>query len=244
MTPKQHATPDDDPFIDPLIDPDEIEGDDAQDLPEELRDAGVQPVRYTLSKDSNHRLDKFLQNRIKGFSRHQIQRLISLGSVSVSRKNTQGPATKLKRAAIIDMPSPPRPAVDLSPEPIPLEILHEEHGFIVVNKQAGLIVHPARSHLSGTLLNALWRTTSSNPKRRTPKPARAKRLRGRSARSARSTARAPASSTGSTKTPPASSSSPSRTTGTGSSPNGSRDRHEPEEVYLAVVHGCQNRRVA
>lgn len=154
MTPAQHATPDDDPFIDPAIDPDETEGDDALDLPEELRDAGVQPVRYTLSKDSNHRLDKFLQNRIKGFSRHQIQRLISLGGVSVNDKTPKA-STKLKKGDVIDVLIPPRPAVDLSPEPIPLEVLHEEHGFIVINKQAGLIVHPARSHLSGTLLNAL-----------------------------------------------------------------------------------------
>lgn len=154
MTPARYEPPDDDSIIDPLIDPDEIDGDDAQDLPEELRDAGVQPVRYTLSKDSNHRLDKFLQNRIKGFSRHQIQRLISLGGVSVNDKSPKA-STKLKKGDVIDVLIPPRPAVDLSPEPIPLEILHEEHGFIVVNKQAGLIVHPARSHLSGTLLNAL-----------------------------------------------------------------------------------------
>ncbi len=154
MTPAQHASPDDESFIDPLIDPDEADGDDALDLPEELRDAGVQPVRYTLSKDSNHRLDKFLQNRIKGFSRHQVQRLISLGGVSVNDKTPKA-STKLRKGDVIDVLIPPRPAVDLSPDPIPLEVLHEEHGFIVVNKQAGLIVHPARSHLSGTLLNAL-----------------------------------------------------------------------------------------
>ncbi|RMH11713.1 MAG: RluA family pseudouridine synthase [Gammaproteobacteria bacterium] len=123
-------------------------------LPDVLRDDAVENVRYKLSKDSNHRLDKFLQNRIKGFSRHQIQRLISIGGVTVNQKQPKA-STKLRRGDVVEVLIPPRPAVDLSPEPIPLEILHEEEGFVVVNKQAGLIVHPARSHLSGTLLNAL-----------------------------------------------------------------------------------------
>lgn len=128
--------------------------DDTCELPEELRDEGVQSARYTLSKDSNHRLDKYLQNRIKGFSRHQIQRLIALGGVTVNDKLPKA-STKLRKGDVVDVLIPPRPAVDLNPEPIPLEVIHEEESFIVVNKQAGLIVHPARSHLSGTLLNAL-----------------------------------------------------------------------------------------
>lgn len=136
------------------------------EIPEELQDIGVQPHRFTLSKDSNHRLDKYLQSRIKGFSRHQIQRLISLGGVTLNDK-TPKPSAKLRKGDVLDVLIPPRPAVDLSPEPIPLEILHEEEGFIVVNKPAGLIVHPARSHLNGTLLNALayhfQNSDSNNP---------------------------------------------------------------------------------
>lgn len=144
----------DDNPVDDATDPDLIDDGVSDDLPEELRDEAVQKARYTLSKDSNHRLDKYLQNRIKGFSRHQIQRLISLGGVTVNDKTPKA-STKLRKGDVVNVLIPPRPAVDLSPEPIPLEILHEEEGFIVVNKQAGLIVHPARSHLSGTLLNAL-----------------------------------------------------------------------------------------
>src|SRR5690606_7636168 len=62
---------------------------------------------------------------------------------------------KLGEGDVIDVSLPPRPAVDLSPEPIPLDILYEDDDFVVVNKQAGLVVHPARSRLNGTLLNAL-----------------------------------------------------------------------------------------
>ncbi len=153
MTPPP-INPDLGPGADPPADPDQSPADGLNDLPEILRDPGVEPQRYILSKNSNHRLDKYLQNRIKGFSRHQIQRLIGLGGVTVNDK-TPKPSTKLRKGDVVDILIPPRPAVDLSPEPIPLEILHEEDGFIVVNKQAGLIVHPARSHLNGTLLNAL-----------------------------------------------------------------------------------------
>ncbi len=147
-----HNEPDgpQEPNVDPAAPDDPL----SQDLPEELQDDAVERVSYTLSKDSQHRLDKFLQNRIKGFSRHQIQRLISLGGVSVNGKQPKA-STKLKQGDCVEVLIPPRPAVNLEPEPIPLEILHEEPGFVVVNKQAGLIVHPARSHLNGTLLNAL-----------------------------------------------------------------------------------------
>jgi 23S rRNA pseudouridine1911/1915/1917 synthase len=154
MTPVPQEHPEDDKPVDPAVDLDQNDEGDPDDLPEELRDVGVQKASYTLSKDSNHRLDKYLQNRIKGFSRHQIQRLIGLGGVTVNDK-TPKPSRKLRKGDVVDILIPPRPAVDLSPEPIPLEVLHEEDGFIVINKQAGLIVHPARSHLNGTLLNAL-----------------------------------------------------------------------------------------
>jgi len=127
---------------------------DPNELPDVLQDEGVQRHQYVLSKNSNHRLDKYLQSRIKGFSRHQIQRLIGLGGVTLNGK-TPKRSSKLRKGDVLDVLIPMRPAVDLAPEPIPLEVLHEERGFIVINKQAGLIVHPARSHLNGTLLNAL-----------------------------------------------------------------------------------------
>ncbi len=149
-TPKYPDDPSQNLTGDPSTDPAEPQS----DLPDILLEEGVHPQSFTLSKDSNHRLDKYLQSRIKGFSRHQIQRLISLGGVTVNGKKPKA-STRLRKSDVINVLIPPRPAVDLSPEPIPLEVLHEEDGFIVINKQAGLIVHPARSHLNGTLLNAL-----------------------------------------------------------------------------------------
>lgn len=129
--------------------------DDEDALPIEL--VGGQTRRFTLSKDSSQRLDKFLQNRVKGFSRHQIQKLIELGGIVLNEQvdKKPKPSSKLRQGDVIDIRLPPRPSMNLEPEPIPLDILHEEEGFLVINKQANLIVHPARGRQTGTLLNAL-----------------------------------------------------------------------------------------
>jgi 23S rRNA pseudouridine1911/1915/1917 synthase len=122
--------------------------------PEFAEDEGAEHRRYILAKDAKRRLDKYLQNRVKGISRNQIQKLIALGGVTVNGKVPKA-STNLRRGDLVDVILPPRPATDLKAEPIPLDVLYEDHDFIVINKQANLIVHPARSHLSGTLLNAL-----------------------------------------------------------------------------------------
>ena len=138
-----------------------IDQDDTfEELPEELE--GGEHVRYTVSRNATLRLDKYIQNRLKGLSRHQIQKLIALEGVMVNGKLPK-PSTKLKAGDILDIMVPPKPAADLNPEPIPLEILYEDDGFIVVNKQANLIVHPARGRLNGTLLNGLAHHFQNNP---------------------------------------------------------------------------------
>ena len=130
------------------------EGGDDEDIISDLLDAGAEQRTYILSKDSRFRLDQYLQNRLKGISRSQVQRLISLGGVTVNGSPAK-PATRLKEGDEVEVVVPPRPSDDLLPEPISVEILHEETGFIVVNKPANLIVHPARGRQTGTLLNAL-----------------------------------------------------------------------------------------
>ncbi len=122
--------------------------------PEELSDEGGQHLRWTVTKDAKFRLDKWLQQNISGASRNQIQKLIDLGGVTVNGKPSKA-SYKLREGEVVDAMLPPRPAVDMRGEDIPLDILYEDEDLIVINKQAGLIVHPARSRLSGTLLNAL-----------------------------------------------------------------------------------------
>lgn len=138
---------------------DQPNADDAElTLPEaintELDEDGAEHSRFVLSRDAKHRLDKFLQNRLKSVSRNQIQKLIALGGVTVNNKTPKA-STTLKEGDVIDVILPPRPAKEIIAEDIPLDILYEDDAFIVVNKQADLIVHPARGRLTGTLLNAL-----------------------------------------------------------------------------------------
>jgi len=121
---------------------------------QQLLDDGGEHVQYVMRKRAKERLDVFLQNRLKGMSRNQIQKLISLGGVTVNEQKAKR-SRVLQAGDVLDVVVPPRPATELTPEPIPLDILYEDAHLIVVNKPAGLIVHPARSNLSGTLLNGL-----------------------------------------------------------------------------------------
>ena len=131
---------------------------------EELHAAGAEHRTYTLGSDSSQRLDSYLHNRLKGISRNQVQKLIKLGGVTVNAKPAK-PSLSLREGDVVDVMVPPKPAVDLRPEPIPLDILYEDDHLIVINKDAGIIVHPARKYKSGTMVNALaWHLGSEKRK--------------------------------------------------------------------------------
>jgi 23S rRNA pseudouridine1911/1915/1917 synthase len=109
---------------------------------------------FTASKTQTRRIDQFLANRIAYLSRSAIQRLIDEGLVQVNGKITKA-SYKLKEGDAVKMVAPPQPVNELIPEPIPLEIIYEDEHFLALNKQADLIVHPARGRWSGTLVNGL-----------------------------------------------------------------------------------------
>ncbi|MEE9404001.1 MAG: RluA family pseudouridine synthase, partial [Algisphaera sp.] len=121
---------------------------------EELTAAGAEKRAWTLSNDSRQRLDKYLQNRLKGISRNQIQKLIALDAVTVNGKSVKQSAA-LRQGDVVEVWVPPKPGVDILPEDIPLDVLFEDDQMIVINKRAGIIVHPARKYKTGTLVNAL-----------------------------------------------------------------------------------------
>jgi len=105
-------------------------------------------------QDSAVRLDVFLARMNKGFSRSQIKRLIESGNVQVGRKKAKaGMRLKENDVVLLHLPEPKR--LEAKPEPIPLEILYEDRHLIVVEKPAGMVVHPAAGNYSGTLVNAL-----------------------------------------------------------------------------------------
>ena len=127
-----------------VVDPDE--GEVAVEGPEHRR--------ITVRKDLRKRVDVYLGGRLVGISRNRIQQLIELGGVKINDRLVKS-STKIRANDVIDIILPPRAVRRILPENIPLDVLYEDEHFIVVNKQANLIVHPARSHLSGTLLNGL-----------------------------------------------------------------------------------------
>jgi 23S rRNA pseudouridine1911/1915/1917 synthase len=110
---------------------------------------------FTVAEDSEGlRLDRFLVSVLPDRSRSQIQRLIKGGQVRVAGRNARpNQAVRAGQEVSVDAVEPidPRPR----PEALPLTILYEDCDLIVVDKPAGMVVHPAVGHPSGTLVNAL-----------------------------------------------------------------------------------------
>ncbi|KAA3648125.1 MAG: RluA family pseudouridine synthase [Chloroflexi bacterium] len=112
--------------------------------------------RITLdfaSKDAQ-RLDLFLVDRLPDYSRSRLQSLIKAGHVVVDGAVTQKTGYKLDRDAQIEVVIPPVQVTDLVPENIPLDIIFENSDVLVVNKAAGMVVHPSPGHETGTLVHA------------------------------------------------------------------------------------------
>ncbi len=100
------------------------------------------------------RLDVWLSEQMPELSRARIQALIKSGSILVDGKRVRA-HQKIREGMDVNVDIPPAIDVDLEAEDIPLEVIYEDNDIIVVNKPAGLVVHPAPGHWSGTLVNAL-----------------------------------------------------------------------------------------
>jgi 23S rRNA pseudouridine1911/1915/1917 synthase len=101
------------------------------------------------------RIDKFLMDRLPNVTRTKIQAGIHEGFVKVNDQVIK-PSYKVRPndVVIVSMPEPPRDT-DVKPENIPLNIVFEDEHLMVINKPAGMVVHPAYQNWSGTLVNAL-----------------------------------------------------------------------------------------
>ena len=101
------------------------------------------------------RIDKFLCNRLESTSRSRIQSAANAGNI-FSNNTPVKPNYRVKPGDLITivLPHPPR-KIEVIPEDIPLDIVYEDEEVIVVNKRAGLVVHPGYGNYSGTLVNAL-----------------------------------------------------------------------------------------
>lgn len=127
---------------------------DDEVLPDWADDDGAETRRWELSKDSRFRLDQFLKNQIGHMSRHQLKKVIDLDGVTVNGKKPKA-SKRLKAGDVVEVHLPPRPAKYIKPQDIPIEVVYEDDDMIVVNKPAGLTVHPAKAQLDGTLVNSL-----------------------------------------------------------------------------------------
>lgn len=104
--------------------------------------------------EENERLDSFLAKKIRKLSRSAVARLIKEGAIVLNEKSvTASHKTKSGETFTVNIPAPE--PLEAEPENIPLDIVYEDDDIIVVNKQAGLVVHPAKGNSRGTLVNAL-----------------------------------------------------------------------------------------
>ena len=114
------------------------------------------PIEFIVTEnDAKLRLDQFLAKRLPEYSRSRIQQLIRSGFVRLNEQTTR-PRHIVRRGDKIDLIEPPVEKIDVRPEPIPLEIIFEDHDIIVINKPAGLTVHPGAGQRQHTLVNALF----------------------------------------------------------------------------------------
>ena len=104
--------------------------------------------------DAGARLDAFLAARVEGVSRTRLKHAIADGDVLVSGRAAK-PSYKLRAGDAVELETPAPPTSNFTPEDIPLRIIFEDDSLIVLDKAAGMVVHPAAGISSGTLANAL-----------------------------------------------------------------------------------------
>ena len=123
--------------------------------------------RFNLTIDKGQeplRIDKFLVNRIEGATRNKVQQAINAGMVLVNGKEVR-PNYKIKAFDEVILYSDMSPEeTDVVPEEIPLNIVYEDADLMIINKPAGMVVHPGSGNYTGTLLNGVaWYLRQQNP---------------------------------------------------------------------------------
>jgi 23S rRNA pseudouridine1911/1915/1917 synthase len=140
---------------------------DAATDAEDSGESDLKHYRWRIAKNLTRRVDQYLVDRVGYLSRAGVQRLIDDGLVKVNGKTTKA-SYRPRLNDVVEMVAPPEPVSELVPEDIPLDIVYEDEHFLALNKQANLIVHPARGVWTGTLVNGLvkygqrWSTVNGN----------------------------------------------------------------------------------
>ena len=117
--------------------------------------AGGELIRLSVdSGDAAMRLDRLLASRLTGRTRSQLQRLIRAGRARIGSKPGR-PGSTVRSGDVVTLEIPPPQPAAPQPEALPLVIVHEDPDLVVVDKPAGMVVHPAAGHVRHTLVNAL-----------------------------------------------------------------------------------------
>ncbi len=111
--------------------------------------------QFIVEKEyENIRLDKLIANKYSDLSRTNIQKLIDDNKITVNNK-VQKASYKVMEKDEIKIEEIEAKTIDLKPQNIPLDIIYEDDDIIIINKQKGLVVHPANGNPDGTLVNAI-----------------------------------------------------------------------------------------
>ena len=122
---------------------------------EALAEPEAETLVFDVSEeDAGTRLDAFLAARVASVSRTALKRAIEDGDALVDGRAAK-PSHKLRAGEHVEVELPAPPTAELTPEDIPLDIIYEDDDVVVVNKPAGMVVHPAAGVRTGTLANAL-----------------------------------------------------------------------------------------
>lgn len=116
---------------------------------------GAEPLKLRVGDSvKERRLDKYLHGRLGNLSRRFIQDTIKSGSVLVNGEAVRQ-SFRIKPGDTVELTLPRPRKKDILPEEIPLHVVYEDSDIIILNKQPGILVHPARGNTHGTLVNAL-----------------------------------------------------------------------------------------
>lgn len=125
----------------------------------QIRAQRIKPLTNRLEvfqfvQENNQRIDKFLVECLPEFSRSRIQYFIQAGLVLINDHPARKSGQLLEKGDTVRVTIPPQAPSRLQPEAIPLDVIFENDDLIVVNKPAGMVVHPAAGHSTGTLVQA------------------------------------------------------------------------------------------
>ncbi|MFP3938191.1 MAG: RluA family pseudouridine synthase, partial [Phycisphaerae bacterium] len=146
-------------------------GIEADESPVEPEEDGLEHVQLRVRRAlPGRRLDRYVAGRLGNLmSRTALQAYIREGNVTVNGRAVK-PSYQIRAGDVIDLMVPPRRPPEIPPEPIPLDVVYEDEDLLALNKQADIIVHPARGNWTGTLVNALahyfrtnWRDVKDLP---------------------------------------------------------------------------------